>query len=122
MMAWDRRSPICSGDSPFPLQISIDDGPLPDDVATTAFFVTSEAVTNAIKHAAADHISLLTSADSAAIWSFQVSDNGRGGATLAAGTGLAGLTDRVAALGGALTVGDRIGRGTLVQAVLPCAS
>ena len=43
-------------------------------------------------------------------------------ATARTGSGLAGLTDRVAAAGGALQVRSAPGRGTLVEAVLPCAS
>jgi signal transduction histidine kinase len=48
-----------------------------------------------------------------------VSDDGRGGATL---SNRSGLADRVAALGGTLRVNSPAGRGTLIEAVLPCAS
>jgi signal transduction histidine kinase len=49
-----------------------------------------------------------------------VMDDGAGGATAAAGRGLAGLADRVAALGGTLTVDSAPGHGTRIQAALPC--
>jgi signal transduction histidine kinase len=49
----------------------------------------------------------------------RVSDDGRGGARLSTSSGLA---DRVAALGGTLRVDSPVGRGTVVEAVLPCAS
>ena len=52
----------------------------------------------------------------------RVMDDGRGGAVVRPGAGLAGLRDRVAALGGMLQVGAADGRGTVVEAVLPCAS
>jgi signal transduction histidine kinase len=51
-----------------------------------------------------------------------IADDGRGGATLTAGSGLAGLTDRVNAIGGALALQSSDGRGTIVEAMLPCES
>jgi signal transduction histidine kinase len=51
-----------------------------------------------------------------------IEDDGRGGARLVDGGGLAGLADRVSALGGALTVTSTATTGTRVEAVLPCAS
>jgi signal transduction histidine kinase len=52
----------------------------------------------------------------------RVSDDGRGGACLGAGTGLAGLQDRVSAVGGRLVLDSAARRGTVVEAVVPCAS
>ena len=51
-----------------------------------------------------------------------VRDDGRGGADPAAGSGLRGLADRVAALGGRFTVTSPPGEGTTLRAELPCAS
>jgi signal transduction histidine kinase len=51
-----------------------------------------------------------------------VADDGRGGAAAAPGSGLAGLSDRVQALGGALALDSAAGRGTVVEAVVPCGS
>jgi signal transduction histidine kinase len=91
---------------------------LPDDVATTAYYVVSEAITNVVKHAAADRIALqVDHADGRLVIS--VSDDGRGGAALSARSSMA---DRVAALGGTLRVHSPRGAGTVVEAVLPCAS
>jgi len=91
---------------------------LPDDVATTAYYVVSEAVANAVKHAEANCISLgVARADGHVV--VRVSDDGRGGATLQPRSGLA---DRVAALGGRLKIESPVGAGTLVEAALPCAS
>ena len=52
----------------------------------------------------------------------RVRDDGIGGAIPSEGSGLAGMTDRVAALGGSLTVASPAGRGTVVTAELPCES
>jgi len=49
-----------------------------------------------------------------------IHDDGIGGATASAGSGLAGMTDRVVALGGSLTVHSPPGEGTVVTAELPC--
>jgi signal transduction histidine kinase len=89
---------------------------LPYDVATTAYYVVSEAITNAVKHATADRIGLkVTRSDGRLL--VRVSDDGRGGATLSTNSGIA---DRVAALGGTIRVHSPLGNGTMVEAVLPC--
>jgi signal transduction histidine kinase len=91
---------------------------LPDDVATTAYFVISEAVANAVKHANASCIGLRVSRTDGVLV-VQVRDDGQGGAVLPERSALA---DRVAALGGLLAVDSPVGRGTTVEATLPCAS
>jgi signal transduction histidine kinase len=106
---------------PLPVELDVCPEPLPDDIATTAYYVASEAVSNAIKHAGADSIAVRVARDSGRL-QVSVRDDGRGGASPHRGSGLAGLTDRVAAAGGALQVRSAPGRGTLVEAVLPCAS
>jgi signal transduction histidine kinase len=93
-------------------------GPLPDEVATTAYFVISEAVANAVKHANASRIGLRVVQEDGQVL-VRVSDDGQGGATLRERSGLA---DRVAALGGSLAIDSPIGRGTTIEAALPCAS
>jgi signal transduction histidine kinase len=103
-----------------PLAVDMDvlADPLPDDVATTAYFVISEAIANAVKHANASRIGLRVVQQDGQVL-VRVSDDGQGGATLREGSGLA---DRVAALGGSLAVDSPVGRGTTVEAALPCAS
>ncbi|MGW5156263.1 histidine kinase [Nonomuraea wenchangensis] len=94
---------------------------LPDDVAMTAYYVASEAMTNAVKHAGPAAIGVrVTRADDRV--TVRVSDDGPGGAEIRPGTGLAGLVDRVQAAGGTLRLSSPAGGGTLVEAVLPCAS
>ena len=106
---------------PVPVVLDLTAGTVPETTATTAYFVASEAVTNAVKHASAARIDL-------AVWqvgdqlNVRVTDDGRGGAQVRPGAGLAGLTDRVAAAGGRLRVVSTAYRGTVIEAVLPCAS
>ena len=96
---------------------------LPDEVSTTAYFIASEALANAVKHAEADRIDLRVTRVDGSV-RIRVSDDGRGGATIRPGSGLAGLGDRAAALGGSLVVtsNEPATRGTVLEAVLPCGS
>lgn len=106
---------------PVPVTLDLCPDPIPDDVATTAYYVASEALANAVKHAAAGAIHLQVRRAHGGL-AVVVRDDGVGGATVRPGAGIAGMTDRVAAAGGALTVTSGRGSGTLVEAVLPCAS
>jgi signal transduction histidine kinase len=106
---------------PLPVELDVRAGDLPDVVSTTAYYVASEGIANAIKHSDADRLSVEVVRIDRGL-RVRVADNGRGGAVLAAGTGLPGLTDRVAALGGSLAVHSPPGRGTVLEAVLPCGS
>jgi signal transduction histidine kinase len=92
--------------------------PLPDDVATTAYFVASEAVANVVKHADAERLGLRVSRVDGHLV-VRISDDGCGGA---ASVSRSGLADRVAALGGSLRIDSPAGQGTLIEAALPCAS
>lgn len=90
-------------------------------IEATAYFVVSEALANVAKHAGASGatVSATCPADSLVI---EVVDDGMGGAELATGSGLRGLTDRVSALGGTLSVVSPAGGGTRVLAEVPLAS
>ena len=103
---------------PMTVDMDVDDGPLPDAVATTAYYVASEAITNAVKHAEATRIVLRVFRHDGRLL-VRVTDDGRGGAHLGVRSG---LRDRVAALGGSLRVASPDGQGTEVEAALPCAS
>lgn len=92
---------------------------IPEMVGTTAYFVASEAVANAAKYAEASRIAVRLEHGGGMI-RIGVRDNGGGGAVARIGGGLAGLMDRVAAQGGTLRVVSPAGRGTLVEAQLPC--
>ena len=107
---------------PVALELGIDgaDEAVPDDVATTAYYVASEALANVIKHAGAESVAVSVARQEGQV-RVRISDDGCGGAQARPGSGLAGLVDRVAAAGGRLSVGAESGHGTLVEAVLPCA-
>jgi PAS domain S-box-containing protein len=105
---------------PVVLDLQIHDR-LPEPTEVTAYYVVSEALTNAIKHsqASAVHVTV-TSADGDIRLS--ISDNGVGGADPVGGSGLIGLKDRVAAAGGTLTVESPPGKGTCLTVVLPVSA
>jgi signal transduction histidine kinase len=94
------------------------DGRLPSAHEAALYFVAAEALTNVAKYARASTATLTLSGDGhwAAI---SVADDGVGGARLEHGSGLRGLTDRVEALGGRLTVASAPGEGTTVSARVP---
>jgi signal transduction histidine kinase len=95
-----------------------DPGRLPEPIESTAYFCTTEAVTNAVKHAHATTIKI-TMQRTTNILSLTVSDDGMGGAD-PTGSGLRGLADRVAALDGQLTIDSSHGCGTRLRIELPC--
>src|SRR5215469_14893744 len=84
------------------------DGRLPAPVETAAYYVVSEALTNAAKHSRASAVRVAaTCADG--LLTVEIADDGVGGAGAGAGRGLRGLADRVEALGGRLTVSSPAG-------------
>ena len=104
--------------SPVPVDVDVPGERLPLVVEAAAYFVVSEAVTNATKHADAASVSVRVESENGhAI--VEVSDDGAGGADPAGGSGLRGLEDRVAALDGILTVESPAGGGTRIRAVIP---
>ncbi len=96
-------------------------GRLPQAVEVTAYYVVSEGVANAAKHAQASVIKVDVGVVGAELV-VQVRDNGVGGADAARGCGLLGLTDRVAAVGGRMQIASTAGAGTAVLVTLPLAS
>lgn len=92
-----------------------------DHLETAAYFVASEALANAAKHAQASQVSVTATRQNGSL-QVCVRDDGVGGARPAEGTGLGGMTDRVAALGGSLSVDSPPGQGTVVTVELPCES
>lgn len=96
-------------------------GRLPDQVETAAYFVVSEALTNAAKHAPATDVRVLARLRDGQLV-IRVEDDGAGGADASGGTGLRGLRDRVEALGGRFRFASPPGSGTVVEVEIPCAS
>ena len=86
---------------------------LPAPVEATAYFVVSEALANVAKYASANRATV-SAASGASSLRIVVADDGVGGADPGGGTGLRGLQDRVAAIGGSLVVESPIGGGTQV--------
>jgi signal transduction histidine kinase/uncharacterized protein YhfF len=110
-----------AGRSPIPLHVDgLPERRLPAPVELTAFYLASEGLTNAVKHANAGAIRVDVSnrlGEAVVV----IADDGRGGADAAPGGGLAGLSDRVAALGGVLEVRSPAGEGTTLTATIPLA-
>jgi signal transduction histidine kinase len=104
--------------SPLDVSVLVRAKRLPDPVEAAAYFVCSEALANAAKHARAvsAHVEAVMDSDRLCL---SVSDDGVGGAN-AEGAGLRGLADRIEALGGRLRVESPPGAGTRVLAEIPC--
>ncbi|MFI1944372.1 sensor histidine kinase [Streptomyces virginiae] len=103
-----------------PLRIAYEvAGPLPRPVVTAAYFVVSEAVTNAAKHSAASAVSVRVEGPPGGPLTVRIEDDGRGGAD-PAGSGLTGLRGRVCALDGVLRIDSPLGGPTTIVAELPC--
>ena len=93
----------------------------PPVVESAAYFVVAEALANVTRHAAATRATVaIAEADDAVV--VEVTDDGVGGADAAKGTGLAGLQERIAALGGRLTILSPAGGTTSIRAEIPCVS
>jgi len=110
-----RRSPI-----PIAHDLQIHDR-LPEHVEVTAYYVVSEALTNAAKHSQASTVHLAVNVTDRGV-RLSISDDGVGGADLAGGSGLIGLKDRVEAAGGTLTMDSPPGQGTCLTVELPVAA
>jgi signal transduction histidine kinase len=95
------------------------DGRLPIPVETAAYYVVSEALTNAAKHSQATEVRVAASCSGGTL-TVEVADDGAGGAGNGKGSGLRGLADRVEALDGRLTVSSPPGQGTTLRAEFPC--
>jgi len=92
---------------------------LPEAVESNAYFLVCEALANAAKHARATHAAVTIDIDQDCLV-VEVRDDGIGGAgTNGTGSGLAGMADRVDALGGRLVLDSPAGRGTTVRAEIP---
>jgi signal transduction histidine kinase len=107
--------------SAIPVRVTIGlAGRLPREVEATAYYLVSEALTNAARHSGAEVVTVEV-VEIAQGLHVGVSDDGRGGARPDDGSGLQGLSDRLAAVGATLTIDSPIGGGTRIRTVLPCA-
>jgi signal transduction histidine kinase len=108
---------------PVELKVAVEQR-LPEQVEIAAYYVVSEALTNAAKHAAASLVQVradIVEAEGADLLRVEVRDDGRGGAK-AQGTGLLGLKDRAEALGGRIFLDSPPGAGTTLRLELPLST
>jgi signal transduction histidine kinase len=112
-----------AGRTPLPLDLVLEPDPLPRfgrDVETNAYFLVTEAVTNALKHADADRIDIRATREAGQL-RLVVRDDGLGFDPTAVSHrgGLVHMRDRVSALGGTLRIVSAVGEGTTVSALIP---
>jgi PAS domain S-box-containing protein len=112
LRALARRSAV-----PVKLDLALD-GRLGDHIEVGAYYVVSEALTNAAKHSQASEVDVSARARDGVL-ELTIEDDGVGGADPARGSGLTGLADRVAALGGTITIASPPARGTSLRVELP---
>jgi signal transduction histidine kinase len=108
-----RRSAV-----PVELRLELEDERLEEPVEVTAYYVTSEALTNSAKHSHASRIDIDVSRHASRL-NLTVRDDGSGGADPANGTGLTGLVDRVEAIGGTIDITSPADVGTTIHVTLP---
>lgn len=110
---------VLADGSPLPVHVMVDVAPpCPPAVETTAYFVVAEALTNATRHSGAGAVTVALRRTGDRL-SVRVCDDGKGGAH--GRGGLRGLEDRVASLGGTMSLLSPLGGGTDVSVELPCA-
>jgi PAS domain S-box-containing protein len=103
-----------------PVEVDVPDDRLPAEIEASAYFIAAEALTNAVKHAHADHAEVRATVHDGMLH-VEVRDDGVGGAD-PQGHGLVGLQDRATALGGRLEIATPADGGTLVAARLPLSA
>jgi signal transduction histidine kinase len=105
--------------SPLPVVVTADTERCEPSVESAAYFLVSEAVTNAARHSAASRVQVGVRREGAALI-VSIADDGIGGAAVGGGTGLQGMQDRSVAAGGTFRLTSEPGAGTVVEASLPC--
>jgi PAS domain S-box-containing protein len=105
--------------SPIPVELDVwSERRLPAGIEVAAYYVASEALTNAAKHAEASRVQIDLRVDEETLH-LSVTDDGMGGAELGKGSGLIGLKDRVEALGGRIDLASPPGSGTRLDVEIP---
>ena len=106
--------------APIPIELTqIPEARLPGSVEAAIYYVVAEAITNVAKYAQATRATVEVERSNGFATAV-VTDDGVGGAEPVPGSGLAGLADRVEALGGRLQIDSPAGRGTQLSAKIPC--
>jgi PAS domain S-box-containing protein len=109
------------GRTPLPVEVELPGERLPPAIEAALYYVIAESLTNVAKYAAASSARVRLEVGDDRVVTAEVSDDGRGGADPARGSGLRGLADRVEALDGRLVVESPRGGGTRVQVAIPLA-
>jgi signal transduction histidine kinase len=112
LRALARRSTV-----PVELDLRVE-GRLPGQIEVAAYYLASEALTNAAKHAHASVVKVELEADGAGL-KLAIRDDGIGGADSGKGSGLVGLRDRIEAVGGKLQITSPAGNGTTLRIEIP---
>jgi signal transduction histidine kinase len=108
--------------SAVPVELDLNLGPrLDKHVEAAGYYIASEAITNAAKHAQASVIDVCAAARDGTL-TLSISDDGVGGADPSRGSGIVGLKDRAEALGGTISIVSPPGRGTTLHVQLPVAT
>jgi signal transduction histidine kinase len=108
--------------SPIPVELDVrTEGRLPESIEVAAYYVVSEALTNAAKHSRASRVKVEVQARDSAL-RIAVRDDGVGGADVTRGSGLLGLKDRAEAIGGTISLESHQGVGTSLIVELPLDS
>jgi signal transduction histidine kinase len=110
--------PAVARRSPVPVRVRVEDRRYPPAVEAALYFLCIEGLTNVARHADAQSVALDVGTVGDAVVA-TVTDDGNGTADPSRGTGLQGLTDRIAALGGRLTLGTAAAGGTELTARIP---
>jgi signal transduction histidine kinase len=109
-----------AGRAPLPVVVHATAERFPDALENAAYFIACEGLTNVVKHAHASRVTMTAEHRSGHLI-LEVVDDGIGGAALNGGTGLTGLSDRIAAQGGTMRIESHDdGSGTTLRAELPC--
>jgi signal transduction histidine kinase len=106
---------------PLDVAVEADSERFPADLEAALYYVAAEALTNTVKHAEASSACIHLERREHEVL-LRVSDDGRGGASEGAGTGVRGLRDRVEALRGSFELASPAGAGTTISVRLPVRS
>ena len=104
--------------APLPVSIAVDAALDEISISTALFYVCAEALSNAVKHADASHVTVEVEVAGETCRA-RITDDGRGGADVGSAGGLAGIRDRVGALGGGLELRSPEAGGTVVEVWMP---
>ena len=98
--------------------VDVEDVRLPESVEVALYYVAAEALSNVVKHASASRVTLSLGVDGDTA-TLRVIDDGVGGIERDQGPGLAGLVDRIEAVGGSISIESAEGAGTAITVTAP---